>query len=185
MSNDKIVLYSGAIGEKQGLQTLLLSADALRFRSDIKFIICGSGPYKDKLIYMAKDLELNNVIFLPLQPEETFNQFLNIAHVHLILQKSSANDLMLPSKLATILSVGGLSLVTAEPESTLHSLITANNIGILLEPDNPSALSSAILEIIDKPNFEIKSNARKYAELNLSLDSVVSSFFDQLSINRS
>ena len=77
---------------------------------DLKFIICGSGPYKKELQKMADSLNLNNVNFFPTQPFEKFNQFLNLADLHLIIQKASASDLVMPSKLTTILAVGGISL---------------------------------------------------------------------------
>ncbi len=62
--DDKIVLYSGAIGEKQGLINILKSAKALDKSNHIKFVICGSGPYKDALIESAKtSMGISNVLF--------------------------------------------------------------------------------------------------------------------------
>lgn len=179
-ANDKIALYSGAIGEKQGLQTLINSAENLRQREDIKFIICGSGPYKQNLVDMVEEKGLSNVLFMPLQPRENFNQFLNIADLHLVLQKANANDLMMPSKLTTILSVGGLVLVTAESGTSLHTLISTNQMGLIIEPENQAALTSSILAAIDQPHTDLKENARKYAEDQLAVDKVVSNFFSQI-----
>jgi colanic acid biosynthesis glycosyl transferase WcaI len=178
--NDKVVLYSGAIGEKQGLQTLLQSAKELSCRNDVKFVICGSGPYKEKLIEVAQKMALTNVIFMPLQPKDMFNDFLNMADVHLVLQKANAKDLVMPSKLATILAVGGLALVTAEPETSLNDVIAANNMGLLIEPENQSVLSASILHAIDQPHTELKQNARCYAEDYLTIDQVVSRYISQI-----
>src|SRR5690606_30390990 len=41
---DKIILYSGAIGEKQGLEAIIEAAEVYKSESHIKFLICGSGP---------------------------------------------------------------------------------------------------------------------------------------------
>src|SRR5690606_27545402 len=43
---DKMVLYSGSIGEKQGLDSLISIAKDLERQPFIKFVICGNGPYK-------------------------------------------------------------------------------------------------------------------------------------------
>ena len=102
-NNDKIVLYSGAIGEKQGLESIIYAAETFKNQVNVKFIICGSGPYKEKLQDLTTNLNLNNVKFFPLQPYEKFNQFLNMADVHLVIQKSKASDLVMPSKLTSIL----------------------------------------------------------------------------------
>jgi colanic acid biosynthesis glycosyl transferase WcaI len=177
---DKIILYSGAIGEKQGLKTLLYSAKDLICHEEIKIVICGSGPYKEKLIELANQLELRNVIFMPLQPKDKFNRFLNMADLHLVLQKSNVNDLLMPSKLTNILAVSGLALVTSEPKTSLFSLIKKHNIGILIEPENQYSLTEAILNAVKGTYKDLKTNARKFAEEHLMIDNILSKYFSQV-----
>ena len=169
---DILVLYSGSIGEKQGLEAILTAAQAY-LDSSVKFLICGSGPYKDKLHSMADEKSLTNVIFFPLQPLEKFNCFLNMADVHLVIQKANASDLVMPSKLTTILAVGGLAVVTANPDSSLHGLISEFDIGILAEAETEEALTKAIFVAVNNNTVTIKSNARRYAEEFLSIDNVM------------
>ena len=116
---DVVILYSGAIGHKQGLEAILHSAKILKDIPDIKFAVCGSGPYKDNLMRLKEEMNLKNVFFLPLQPFNKFNSFLNMADLHLVLQKAEASDLVLPSKLSTILAVGGIAIVTANTNTSL------------------------------------------------------------------
>ncbi|GEO10443.1 WcaI family glycosyltransferase [Segetibacter aerophilus] len=176
-TSDKIILYSGAIGNKQGLEAILDCAKCLENRHDIKFAICGSGPYKENLIKMKERLNLQNVVFLPLQPLKMFNSFLNMADIHLVLQKSGAGDLVMPSKLSTILSVGGVAIVTASKGTSLHDVISSNNLGILVEPDNKEALLDAITSAVDDEFKDKKENARLYAENNLSAHIILDDFF--------
>lgn len=177
---DKIVLYSGAIGEKQGLEAILDSAKQLASVPNLKFVICGSGPYKENLLQLKKDMNLNNMLFLPLQPFEKLNSLLNIANVHLVLQRNGASDLMMPSKLSTILSVGGVSVVTANRGSSLFKVIDENNAGLLVEPENQDALNSAIKYAVSNNHFEIEVNARNYAEKNLSIHKILAGFAGSL-----
>ena len=72
--NDRVVLYSGAIGEKQGLESILYIAESFKDVTDLKFIICGSGPYKRKLEDLKNDLEVDNVIFLSLAAGRSVKQ---------------------------------------------------------------------------------------------------------------
>ena len=175
--NDRIILYSGAIGEKQGLHTLLQSAKTLSKYKELKFLICGYGPYKEQLKEIAMQMGLENVLFLPLQPKEKFNAFLNMADVHLVLQKANTNDLVLPSKLTGILSVGGLALVTAEPGTSLYELIDTHKMGILILPEQDDVLTQAILDALKHTHNQIRRNARAFAEEYLTLDTVMSKFF--------
>ncbi len=171
-SNDIIVLYSGSIGEKQGIEAILTAAQQYG-EGSVKFLICGSGPYKEKLHQMADDMGLSNVVFFPLQPLQKFNRFLNMADVHLIIQKANASDLVMPSKLTTILAVGGLAVITANPDSSLHNMISEQGMGILAEAETEEALVKAIAVAIHNDNTRIRTNARRYAEEFLSIDNVM------------
>jgi len=176
---DKIILYSGAIGEKQGLELILHSAHIIN-RPGIKFVICGSGPYKEKLHLLMKKMNVKNVLFVDLQPKELFNEFLNAADIHLILQKATANDLVMPSKLANILAIGGVAIISAPKESILYNLISKNSIGLVVEPDNQSALIETINFALDRVNVKIQENARTYAENNFTLKIVLQEFIKKI-----
>lgn len=180
-AGDKIVLYSGAIGEKQGLQTLLHCADRLKHEANVKILICGSGPYKQKLMNQAGEMGLHNVFFMPLQPQEKFNRFLNLADVHLVLQKANANDLVMPSKLTGILSVGGLVIVASEPHTSLHSVISRHALGLLVPPEDETALCNAIEAALkDEGHEALKQNAREYAMEYLTMTNVVAKYFSDV-----
>jgi colanic acid biosynthesis glycosyl transferase WcaI len=179
LPSDKIVLYSGAIGEKQGLETVLHAAKDLQ-QQPVKFVICGSGPYKEKLLNLKTELGLENVTFLPLQPFEKLNAFLNMADVHLVLQKADAADLVMPSKLTTILAIGGLALVTAQKATTLYNVVTANNMGIIIEPESQEALSTAIVDAVSGNNEKLKENARVYAKQSIAIDGIFNRFLAEV-----
>ena len=170
---DKVVLYAGSIGEKQGLEVILDVAAKLREYSFIKFAICGTGPHKQHLINRAHEEKLDNISFFPLQEKSLFNQFLNMADLHLVLQKKSAGDLVMPSKLTTILAVGGVAVVTAEAGTTLHDVIRDNDMGVIVPPEDTNLLAEAIYHHCTINNDEIKSNARSYAENQLNINRVI------------
>ncbi len=174
--SDKIVLYSGAIGEKQGLEAILYAAKSLEKNHDLKFLICGSGPYKQKLSLLCEQLGLQNVLFYPLQPYEKFNDFLNLADVHLVIQKANASDLVMPSKLTTVLGVGGLAIITANAGTCLHSLVDQHKLGLLIEPENQKALIEAIQKAVTENHGYLKLNARRYTEEHLSIDKVMEAY---------
>lgn len=178
--SDKIVLYSGSIGEKQGLESILYLAKEFENERAFKFLICGSGPYKEKLQSISGELGLQNVLFFPLQPIEKLNEFFNIADVHLVIQKAVASDLVMPSKLTAILAVGGLALVTADPGSGLHEEISKNEIGILTKAEDFKELKEGIKHALLVNNNHIRVNARHYAENYLSINKVLTHYVQSL-----
>ncbi|CAZ95172.1 WcaI family glycosyltransferase [Zobellia galactanivorans] len=179
--NDWVVLYSGAIGEKQGLEAILHTAQTLKGHKQLQFAICGTGPYKETLIHMAEEMGLPNMHFLPLQPKADFNAFLNMADLHLVIQKEKASDLVMPSKLTTILAVGGLALITANEQSSLHKIVRKYNMGLLVAAENQEALNTGILEAFqNQDNASIKKAARTYAENYLAIDTIMKTFEKKL-----
>jgi len=176
-STDWVVLYSGGIGEKQGLEAILAAADTLCSQKRMQFVICGTGPYKRNLANKAAEMNLQNMHFMPLQPKEDFNAFLNMADLHLVIQKEQASDLVMPSKLTTILAVGGVALITATSKSSLHKVVSKNEMAILVPPENQKALNEAILSAFQQLDVKrVKQAARTYAEKNLAIDNVMRSF---------
>ncbi|NEU10247.1 WcaI family glycosyltransferase [Flavihumibacter sp. R14] len=172
-AEDKIVLYSGSLGEKQGLEVLIGIAVQLRVHSHIKLVICGTGPYKEILQQMSLEAGTDNISFLPLQKQAVFNRFLNMVTVHLVIQKGGASDLVMPSKLTTILAAGGLALVTADAGTTLHDVVKVNNMGIVVPPENKEQLLAAILNACTKDYSLQRVNARAYAEQYLEKEAIL------------
>ncbi|HEX8505613.1 MAG TPA: glycosyltransferase, partial [Hymenobacter sp.] len=173
---DRIALYSGAIGEKQGLEAILHAAVAFQHQPEVKFVICGSGPYKEKLQGLARELAVANVVFLPLQPFDKFNDFLNLADVHLVIQKANAGDLVMPSKLTTVLAVGGVALITSNPGSGMHALVQQHGMGLLVAAENQAALNAGLADALGHDHTAVAKNARRYAEEYLSIESVMRAY---------
>ena len=103
-----------------------------------------------------------------------------MADVHLVVQKSKASDLALPSKLATILSVGGVSLVTALEGTSMFNLITYHNVGFACQPEDPAAFANALLQIETENLAEKRENACRYASNFINMENVVSNFLNDI-----
>jgi colanic acid biosynthesis glycosyl transferase WcaI len=180
-ANVPLVLYSGSIGEKQGLEAVLNVAAIFKQRNvEIQFVICGSGPYKTVLENLAAEKQLHNLSFLPLQPSEKLNAFLNMADLHLIILKANVAHHVMPSKLTTILSVGGLALITANPEAGIYKLITENNIGLVCLAENIPALADKIETALRTDNSIFCKNARNYATEFLAIDNIMQRYKEEV-----
>ena len=176
--NQKLILYAGSIGEKQGLNLILYVAGNFKNQKNIVFIIAGSGSYLSKLKKIAKSQKIKNIQFMPLHPEEEFNEFLNMVDVHLILQKKKASGLVMPSKLTNILATGGLVLVSTNTNSGLYRIISENNIGSLVEPESINKLIKSLNSCLYENHVQIKLNARNYAVNNLERDMLINNIFE-------
>ena len=183
-SKDRLIVYSGNIGKKQGLDILLDVAKAFEERADTCFLIVGEGNYLEELKAKHKSLALNNVKFFDLRPWEEVPEFFSIIDLHLVIQSVGIADAVLPSKLTNILSAGGNAVVTANSDTEL-GIIEHDYPGIYkcITPECSDELISAISAFL--ANNESDENlfnkvARQYAESHIDKHKVLDSFIARL-----
>ena len=181
----RVVLYSGNMGKKQGLEIVLQAADKLRNVPDLLFLMIGTGVAQESLVQEAEQLQLDNLKFYPLQPYEQLPALMALADIHLVIQRKGAADAVLPSKLTSILAVGGNSVITAEADTELGLLCNKYpGIARCVEPENVDALTACLKDMLSNlpPKSEQTHNrvARQFAFDNLNKDQVLSRFAGEL-----
>jgi len=179
ISGDKLVLlYSGNIGEKQGLEIVLEAARDLQKDSRLIFVLCGEGAAYQRLKKSAQGIK--NIIWFPLQPVEKLNELLNLADIHLLPQQANAADLVMPSKLTGMLASGKPVIATATPDTQLATVV--DKMGLITPPENVEALVTAILKLAKDKTLRNKlgNSARHYAEENLGRNQVLQAFEKEL-----
>lgn len=182
ITDDKtVVLYSGNIGKKQGLEMIVEAAKVYRERSDVVFVIVGDGAHREVLEQEAHGL--HNVLFKPLQPLEKLNTLLASADIHLVIQKAGAADLVLPSKLTNILAAGGYSIVTADVGTALGDFCVENEgIAKRIDAENFEQFIAALESECQTVKTRPAKNpaARQYAEQYLERDAVLTQLVKDL-----
>ena len=175
----KVILYSGNIGEKQNLKSVIDIAEKMLISNkNCIFLIVGDGAAKKRLTDDVKIRNITNISFLPLLPIKDLGALLTMADLHLITQDKNISDYVLPSKLTNILSAGGVSIISAKPKTELAQLVKKHEIGYLIKPDSESELYTAINHLLvnKSQHSTIGLNARKYAEKYLSKDKILNKF---------
>lgn len=178
---DKIVLYSGNIGQKQGLEIVLDAAASFSRHPHVKFIIIGNGAYRDTLSAQASSRGLHNIVFKPLQAWELIPQILVMADIHLVVQKKGVADAVLPSKLTNILAAGGHALVTAESNTELAELACRYpGIYQCVEPENSFAFIEGLKNCLEINTRIPNTIARQYAVNHINREQVINQFVQDL-----
>ncbi len=173
-----VLLYSGNMGMKQGLELLPVLAQWFVPDPRVHFIFCGDGALRPQLEQAVAGL--SNVTMLPLQPASSLNDLLNAADVHLLPQRADAADLVMPSKLTGMLASGRPVIATAARGTQVATAI--NGCGIAVEPGDMAGVIDAVSTLAGSASLrrEMGVNARIHAVEHLGKDRVLERFEQQL-----
>ncbi|CAN5417143.1 WcaI family glycosyltransferase [soil metagenome] len=182
-----ILLYSGNLGAKQGLE--LLAPLAAAFGQDgshadprVHFLFCGDGAFRPRLEALVGHLP--NVTLLPLQPFSRLNDLLNAADIHLLPQRAGAADLVMPSKLTGMLSSGRPVIATADPGTQVAQVVSGEGLiphppcGLVVPAEDEAALHNAAAHLVADQALRstLGSAARDYAVRHLGKQQVLLQF---------
>ncbi|HTG44352.1 MAG TPA: WcaI family glycosyltransferase [Verrucomicrobiae bacterium] len=144
--DDFLIVYSGNLGRKQGLEILLEAASNVK-NPAIKFVICGDGAERSNLERHAAELALKNTQFLPLLAEPRYRELLVDADLSVIPQQPGSGRAFFPSKLLKALAFSCPVLAIADAESELSRAVREGGFGTVLPPRNPAEIATRIEEL--------------------------------------
>ena len=173
-----VLLYSGALGRKQGLEAIPDLAHRLRHRRDLTLLICGDGPMRPMLEQAARDHP--NLRVAPLQPRDRLGALLGLATVHLLPQIADAADLVLPSKLTNMLASGRPVLATAAPGTALAAEVAG--CGVVVPPGDTTALVVELDLLLQDPDRRatLGSAGRRAARDRWHADTILARWHEEL-----
>lgn len=169
-----VALYSGNMGEKQGLEIIIDAASRLENMENLTFVLCGTGSAYSRLKDKAADL--TNIFWVPLQPMEKLNSLLNLADIHLLPQRADATDLVMPSKLTGMMASGRPVLATAFEGTQIARSLESS--GKTVAPGDAAAFASALEELAHDSGLRqrLGDEARRYAVEHWDKENVLKRF---------
>jgi colanic acid biosynthesis glycosyl transferase WcaI len=146
-----VVAHAGNLGYVYDLDALLDAAVELADEPDIRIVIVGDGVQRQRLVERARRQQLDNVVFLPFQPQAVLPLLRAACDVHVSLYRSGSALYSMPSKVYEIMASGRPSIVSAEADSDVRALIETTGCGIGLDPHDGRALAAAICQLYRDP----------------------------------
>jgi colanic acid biosynthesis glycosyl transferase WcaI len=177
-----MVLHAGNMGLKQGLNVVLDAAELSRGDTGVAYLLVGDGAAQTSLKTRAAARALSNVRFMPLKPHDEFMQMLAATDVSLITQQRVVANIVFPSKTLTIMAAGRPVIASVNAESEVARVVKDAGAGLVVEPENPSALLDAIQTLRHKPQerHAMGVRAREYAQARWDRDRILAETTAQL-----
>lgn len=162
-----VIVYSGNLGKKQGLdQVLELASELLKRGLDIHVLIRGEGSERIVLEEQVLREGLSNVSFADLAPRSEINAAFGSATLHLVPQNPGGANFALPSKIFSIMAAGRAYVATASVGTPLDTVTKESGGGVCVEPNRPELFADAVVALIkdEELRFRLGSSGRRYVE---------------------
>lgn len=163
-----VVLYAGALGQANDIDTLLRAAERLKKEERISFVLFGDGKERTRLEDEAQRMDLRNVIFAGTRPKKDMPRIVASADACLaILQDIPAFRTTYPNKVFDYMAAGRASIIVID--GITRELIETSRGGVYVKPADDAMLAQKILELSQNPAQvkEMGANAREYLVRNL------------------
>lgn len=162
-SGSFLVAYTGSHGLANSLDTLIEAAEATDIE-DIKYVLVGSGPEKEKLENTVKSKGLKNVIFLPPVKKSMIPALLKYFDVlYLGLKKQSLFRFGIsPNKLFDYMMAEKPIIQAIEAG---NNPVKDANCGISVDAENPIAVKEAVIKLYKmsvEDRKKLGHNAKQY-----------------------
>ena len=158
-----VVLYAGALGQANDIDTILRAAARLNGEDKIRFVLFGDGKERARLQSEAERMKLSNVIFAGVRPKKEMPCIVASSDVCLaILQDIPMFRTTYPNKVFDYMAAGRATVLVIDGVS--RSLIESSNGGVFVQPGNDELLAKTVLELSKNPERvqQMGLNAREY-----------------------
>jgi glycosyltransferase involved in cell wall biosynthesis len=163
------VVYAGALGQANDIDTILRAAMRLQDESSIRFILFGDGKERTRLEAEAKAKKLDNIIFAGPCPKKEMPFVLASSDVCLaILQNIPMFRTTYPNKVFDYMAAGRATILVID--GVIREVIESSNGGIYVNPGDDQMLAKTILELSKDParTNQMGENARAYLVKHLN-----------------
>ncbi|MFO0569256.1 MAG: glycosyltransferase family 4 protein [Polyangiaceae bacterium] len=165
------LVFAGNMGPLQGLDTVIRAAQRVAHLPEIQIVLIGSGVDESRLKELAVQSGATNIRFVgrrPLDEMPAINALADVLLIH--LQDLPFFSATIPSKTQVALASGRPILMAVAGDAA--DLVRCAGAGIVVPPENPDALASAILELygMDRSERELLGRqGREYYLREMSL----------------
>ena len=158
-----VVLYAGALGQANDVDTILRAAERLKDEEKIRFVLFGDGKERKRLESEAERMNLSNFVFAGVRPKRDMPQVVASADVCLaILQDIPMFRTTYPNKVFDYMAAGRATVLVID--GITRQMIESSNGGVYVQPGDDAMLAEKILELSKDPKRvqEMGHNAREY-----------------------
>lgn len=175
-----LVVHTGNMGAKQDLDTVISAGLLLGASSRYRFALVGDGSERPRLERLISQTGASNVAIVGIQPEGAYPSLLAASEVCILSQRANVKDSVVPSKLLSYMAAGRPIIAAAAATSAAAQLIRDAGCGLVIEPEDPKAMASAVIALCNDPALRVRLGAagRSYVTVNFDRAKVLERWWE-------
>lgn len=177
--NKFVVSYIGTHGLSHALDKVLETAELIKPREDIVFLLVGEGAEKEKLQNFAKEAMLTNIVFVDQINKSQLPDYYALSDIVLVtLRKLPLFKHVIPSKLFEIMAMKRPIIISVDGEA--KRIVENAKSGVFCEPENPVSLKKAIEALYkdEEKRKQLGENGRQFVEKYFNRDVLADDYLD-------
>lgn len=185
LKDKKYICFVGNLIPWQGLETIIKSAKKIKMDlPDYHYLIVGCGILKKKLIIMAKKYGVSdNIIFVGKVPHEKVVDYINVSEFCLAPFARERNETVGFSAIKIFEYLAcGKPVIASNIRGNNLEIITDNDFGYLIDPDDPQMLTNKIIEIANDQNIinNTKNKGYNFIKQNYSWNNIALNIYNEI-----
>ncbi len=154
--DEKIVGIVGNLREQKNHANILKAFSIIRKSNDrIRLLVIGEGPMRDELTALRSSLGLEDTVAF-LGARLDVSEIFKIMDAYCLCSHYEGLPLTILEAMASKVPIAATDVVG------INDVVTNGVNGLLVRPDNPDELASAIVRILDNPELALKLSETAY-----------------------
>lgn len=150
--DEYVVLHTGNIGLKQGLENVVRAARISEERGEpVRFVLVGDGNRRAELEREGRGLL--NLQFLPTLPDREFADAMSAADILLVNEMPGVSGMAVPSKLTSYFTTGKPVLGAVDAGGVTAGEIRSAGAGVIIPPGQPDRMVTEAMMLGSNPDL--------------------------------
>ena len=158
------VLFGGNLGKPQDVPSLIKCLDAVKYRQDFHFIICGSGSDFYLLKEYKEKVEPKNLCLIDFLPKKEYDELASGCDVGLIFLDHRFTIPNYPSRILSYMENATPVICATDPNTDVGKMVEENGFGFVCESNSVEGFVSCLEKIKESDLVLLGDKARKACE---------------------
>lgn len=178
-----IALFGGTIGKGQRIENIEFLAEHYKSDPRLKILIIGKGVEKDRLMTIAKERNLDNIVFMDFLPQKEYMAFMSHADIGLVSISELYKVPTCPSKAVAYMALGIPVFAIINPDNDYGKIIEQSGAGYYCVGTDREMLVNKFDMILNDENLrkQMSESGKRFYQQNLTTKNAVTTIENQTS----